>query len=296
VTEYRKLAAFNLLNRCSSDRVPFEWTINPYRGCEIGCKYCYARYTHEFMELRDPVDFETKIFAKAFNPAEFRTQIRKAKPSDLIAIGTATDPYQPAERRFSITRSILEVFAGFSGRRLEITTKSDLIVRDLELLKTIASANLLQVNITVTTMDARLARLIEPRAPRPDLRISTLRALSDAAIATGVFCAPLLPMITDREDQIEEVARAAAHAGARWLVGNPAFLTAMPLAVMLEFLKEHFPHLEPGYRERYGKGAYVRGPYAEQMKQRFGRLRLKYGLDKRDAVHIPDDPQLTLEF
>ncbi len=293
-TQYRQLPSFNLLNRCSSPRMPFQWTINPYRGCEFGCKYCYARYTHEFMELRNPTDFETKIFAKTWNPAEFRAQIRRTNPIDLIAIGTATDPYQPAERRYRITRSILEVFAGFSGRRLGITTKSDLIARDLDLLTRISAANSLHVNITVTTMDPALARLIEPRAPRPDLRIETVRALSRAGIQTGVFCAPLLPMITDREAQIEAVARAAAEAGAKWLMGNPAFLTATPLAVMLAFLKERFPHLEPKYRQRYQDSAYLRGPYADKIKARFRRLRSKCGLDRQEVVHLPDEPQLSL--
>src|SRR5258706_11723240 len=125
--EYYRLAARTYIPRCDSPRMPFRHTINPYRGCEFGCKYCYARYTHGFMELRDPRDFEEKIFAKRWNPMAFREELSKIPRVEMIAIGTATDPYQPSERRYGVTRSILHVFAGERGRKLGITTKSDLI-------------------------------------------------------------------------------------------------------------------------------------------------------------------------
>ena len=168
--EYFELAARSYLARCDSTRVPFRWTINPYRGCEFGCKYCYARYTHEFMELRDPGQFERKIYAKVFNAGHFRSELRSLPLGETIALGTATDPYQPAERRYGVTRKILEVFAATSGLHLGITTKSDLIIRDVELLKEVSRRHYLRVSMTVTTVDADLARLLEPMAPRPDLR------------------------------------------------------------------------------------------------------------------------------
>src|ERR1700756_5895675 len=174
--EYFTLLAKSLLNRCVSKRaMPFTWTINPYRGCEFGCRYCYARYTHEFMEMRDGVDFEQKIYVKQHAAALLRHDLRRVKPDEAIALGTATDPYQPAERRYEVTRGILEEFALHRGFELGIVTKSNMIVRDLDLLKEVAKANRLSVHVTITTLDVELARILEPRAPRPDLRLRAVR-------------------------------------------------------------------------------------------------------------------------
>src|SRR5581483_8553976 len=177
--QYFAIGSRSILNR-TKPNMPFQWTINPYRGCEFGCKYCYARYTHEFMGMEDGSEFESRIYAKAAAPEILRRELRKIDRSDGIAIGTATDPYQPAERRFRRTQAILEVFAHTKGWRVSITTKSDLVTRDVELLKEVARRNVLTVNLTVTTLNRRLARLMEPRAPRPDLRLAAVRALSAA--------------------------------------------------------------------------------------------------------------------
>src|SRR6266404_9009686 len=139
--EYFLLPVKSILNQCDSKRVPFEWTINPYRGCEFACKYCYARYTHEFMELRDGLDFERKIYVKQHTAWTLRHELKKVKAGESIAIGTATDPYQPAERRFGVTHALLEEFAQHRGLELGIVTKSNLILRDLELLQRIAENN-----------------------------------------------------------------------------------------------------------------------------------------------------------
>ena len=165
--EYFTLPVRSLLNRCTVARMPFTWTINPYRGCEFACKYCYARYTHEFMEMRDGVDFERKIFVKQHAAELLRQELRHVKPGEEIAIGTATDPFQPAERRYEVTRAILEELARHRGLELGIVTKSTLVLRDIDVLRRISAANRLFVNITVTTLDVELARLLEPRAPRP---------------------------------------------------------------------------------------------------------------------------------
>ena len=169
--QYFELPTRKYLTKCDTPRMPFRWTINPYRGCEFGCKYCYARYAHEFMELRDPMDFERKIYVKHFDAIAFRQELEHLAVGETIAIGTATDPYQPAERRYGHTRSILEVFAKTAGFRLGITTKSDLVARDIDLLKEVMRRHYLSIHMTVTTTDRELARLIEPLAPRPDLRI-----------------------------------------------------------------------------------------------------------------------------
>src|SRR6185437_4832434 len=174
--EYFTLPVRSLLNRCVSRRqMPFTWTINPYRGCEFACKYCYARYTHEFMEMRDGIEFEQKIYAKQHAAELLRQEIRKVKPGEQIAIGTATDPYQPIERKLEITRAILEQFARHSGLELGIVTKSALVARDIDVLKQIAQRNEIFINCTITTTDVELARILEPRAPRPDLRLEALR-------------------------------------------------------------------------------------------------------------------------
>src|SRR5215469_703572 len=210
--QYFEIAARSILNR-TKPNMPFHWTINPYRGCEFGCKYCYARYTHEFMEMA-PADFEDKIYAKSAAALLLRQEMRKVGTKEHIALGTATDPYQPAERRFERTRSILEVFAKESGRYLGITTKSDLVVRDVELLREIARRNVLGVHMTITTLDEKLARMLEPRAPRPELRLAAVEKLAKAGIRTAVFPNPIMPGLTDGEGQLDRLAKAARDHGA----------------------------------------------------------------------------------
>src|SRR6202158_5996896 len=163
--EYFTLGTRSLLSRVVSGRnLPFTWAINPYRGCEFACKYCYARYTHEFMELRDGVDFERKIFVQHQAAALLRGELKKVKRGEDIAIGPATDPYQAAERRFEITRAILEELARHAGLTIGIVTKSNLVTRDAEILRRAGEHNRIVVNMTVTTVDADLARKLEPRA------------------------------------------------------------------------------------------------------------------------------------
>src|SRR6266702_3426571 len=203
--EYFTLEAKSILNRCTAARMPFTWTINPYRGCEFACKYCYARYTHEFMEMRDNIEFERKIYIKQNVGWLLRHDLKKVKPNEEIAIGTATDPYQPAEKRYEMTRSILEEFAQHRGLNISFVTESDLILRDIDILQKIAEHNTVFVNITITTMNVQLARILEPRAPRPDLRMKAVRELNEAGIHAGVICAPVLPGITDTAQSLELV-------------------------------------------------------------------------------------------
>ena len=290
--EYFLLPAKSLLNRCASRRVPFPWTINPYRGCEFGCQYCYARYTHEYMELDGSV-FDHKIYVKQ-NAAQVLAQdirrhldgLTSGVQPEHIAIGTATDPYQPAEREFGVTRAILETLAGESGLSLSITTKSTLILRDLELLARIAARSVLSINMTVTTLRPRLARLLEPRAPRPDLRLHAVRKLREAGLAAGVFAMPVLPGLTDDEEGLEALARAASQAGAQWLGAAVLFLMPASLKQFLPFLTAKFPRLARRYCALYGRGAYAPADYQEQIAGRIARLRAKYGLASRP--YLPD--------
>jgi DNA repair photolyase len=277
--EYFTLPARSLLNRCVSNRqMPFTWTINPYRGCEFACKYCYARYTHEFMEMRDGADFEQKIYIKQHAAELLRQELRRVKPGEEIAIGTATDPYQPAERRFEVTRTILEELARHQGLELGIVTKSNLILRDLDLLRGVAVHNRLMVSVTITTLNTDLARLLEPRAPRPDLRLEAVRQLNQAGISAGVSCAPVLPGITDKPRDLEELVGATAGAGGKHIFANPLFLKPCSAAVFLPFLEKEFPHLAASYRERYKDRAFLPKAYGKRISELMARLRRKYGI------------------
>lgn len=286
--EYLELPTRKFIGKCSSTRVPFRYTINPYRGCEFGCKYCYARYTHEFMELRDPEQFEVRIFAKQWNAKAFQTELSRIPKREDIAIGTATDPYQPAERRYGVTRKILEMFAGERGRRLWIVTKSDLVARDVDVLARIAERNHIGASLTITTLDEDLARLLEPYAPRPSLRIGAIRALTAAGIRCGVLCCPLMPLINDSKESIEAVARSAAEAGATSMHGNVLFLKPCSKQVFLPFLEQRFPHLVRRYRERFEANAFLRGDYPEMIKKRVQAARERYGLNQRSADYDPE--------
>jgi DNA repair photolyase len=281
--EYFTLTSRSLLNRCISGRnLPFTWTINPYRGCEFGCRYCYARYTHEFMEMRDGMEFEQKIYVKQQAADLLRRDLHKVKPGESIALGTATDPYQPAERRYEVTRGILEEFARHRGFELGIVTKSNLIVRDLDLLREVSRQNSLSIHVTVTTLDADLARILEPRAPRPDLRIDAVREISKAGITVGVSCSPVLPGITDSPANLESVVRAAAEAGAAHIFAGPLFLKPCSAAIFLPFIQQHFPHLVENYRERYQDRAFLPASYGKRIAQLIARFRQKYGIQRAD--------------
>jgi DNA repair photolyase len=288
--EYFVLPVRSILNRCDSNRVPFEWTINPYRGCEFGCKYCYARYTHEYMEL-DATEFEKRIYVKqgaeAYLPQEiarkysYESAASGGVAPEHIAIGTATDPYQPAEKEYGVTLACLEELAKREGLSISITTKSNQILRDLELLKRIAEKSALFINITVSTTRSRLARLLEPRAPQPALRLAALKQLREAGISGGVFASPLLPGITDREGDLEAVAEAAHDAGAQWFTSGVLFLTPSSSKVFMPFLQEKFPRLVERYRQWYVKNTYAPEQYRKRVAERVARLRQKYGFDIR---------------
>jgi DNA repair photolyase len=273
------LPSRSLLNRCSGTRMPFAWTINPYRGCEFACKYCYARYTHEFMEMRDPLDFERKIYVKQHAASLLRQELRRVKPDEDIALGTATDPYQPAEKHYEVTRAVLEEIARHNGLKLGIMTKSNLILRDVDLLQEVAKSNQLLVNLTITTLDQELARMLEPRAPRPDLRLGALRKLSQAGIRAGVICAPVLPGITDSPRELEDLVRATAEAGGKHIFANPLFLKPCSAAVFLPFLEKAFPHLVDSYADRFAGTAFLSQPYRKRLSQLMARLRGKYGIE-----------------
>jgi DNA repair photolyase len=280
-TEYFLLPVRSILNECHSERVPFRWTVNPYRGCEFGCKYCYARYTHEYMEI-DGGEFERKIYVKKdAGPLADRDLSNEKIWGEHIAIGTATDPYQPAEREYGATRAILEKIAEREGLSVSITTKSNQVVRDIDLLKRISARSSITIHMTITTMRTRLARMLEPRAPRPDLRVEAVRTLREAGINAGVNAMPVIPGITDREEDLDALFRAARDAGAQWVAANVLFLMPASWKTFIDFLEQKFPKLARQYHEWYRGYGYAPEAYRKQIKERVERLRLKYGLGKR---------------
>jgi DNA repair photolyase len=294
------MQARSLMNHSVSKRMGWvAWSINPFRGCEFGCRYCYARYTHEFLRPEPvahvpvgtydaPVQpwaaaFEHEIYLKENAAWLLEQELRRIDPRQEIAIGTATDPYQPIERRVGITRSLLEVFARREGYRIGIVTKSTLIERDLDLLSTIARTNTLVVHLTITTADAALARKLEPRAPRPDLRFAAVKKLREAGITAGVLCSPLLPGINDTPRALDAVASRAAAAGASFLGAHPLFLKSCSRPTWMSFVREHFPHLLEEYKRRFAKADFVDAAYRERVAERVRAACRKHGLGRRST-------------
>jgi DNA repair photolyase len=285
-TEYFLLPVRSILNHCNSERVPFSWTVNSYRGCEFGCQYCYARYTHEYLDL-DGADFERKIFVKQGAGTLAARELATGKfQGEHIAIGTATDPYQPAEREFGVTRAILEQMAERRGLSISITTKSDQVLRDMDLLRRIAAHSNICVNMSITTLRTRLARVLEPRAPRPDLRLQAVRELRCAGIPAGVFAMPILPGITDIQQDLDALACAARDAGAQWLGASVLFLMPSSQKQFLPFLHAKFPKLARRYREWFSRSSYAPEAYRKEISARVAALRKKYKLGSRPVELI----------
>lgn len=288
-----------IITRNTSPDIGFDRSINTYRGCEHGCIYCYARPTHAFLDLSPGLDFETRLFAKPEAAKLLRTELaRPGYTPAPLAIGTNTDGYQPAERDWRITRAVIEVLAE-TRHPLIITTKSDRLLRDIDLLASMAEDGLVAVAISVTTLEAALARTLEPRAPSPAKRLLAIRALRDAGIPVQVNVSPVIPAVTDHE--IERILAAAADAGAyraSWI------LLRLPHEVAPLFrawLAAHFPDRAEkvmgivrelrGGRDndpRFGNRMRGQGVWADLMRTRFRRAMRAYGLDK-PAVPLRSD-------
>jgi DNA repair photolyase len=284
-------ASRKILARNTSPDVPFDRSINPYRGCEHGCVYCFARPTHAYLGLSPGLDFESQLFAKPraaeLLAAELRKRTYRCAP---IAIGTNTDPYQPIERERRIMRDILEVLSAFN-HPVTITTKSALVGRDIDILGPMAERRLTAVGISITTLDRDLARQLEPRASVPAKRLETIRRLSEAGIPTAVMVAPVIPLVTDHE--LEKILAAAAEAGA---AGAHYILLRLPLEVaglVEEWLNTHRPGKAKHvmslisqnrggkvYDSEWGRRMIGTGPFAELLAQRFKLATRKLGLDQ----------------
>ena len=293
-TEVQEVPARRIITRNESPDIGFDRSINPYRGCEHGCIYCFARPTHAFLGLSPGLDFETKLFAK-INAAQAlereladpRYQVR------TIAIGTNTDPYQPIERRYRIMRHILEVLSA-ANHPVGIVTKSALVLRDLDLLTSMAERGLVKVALSVTTLDRKLARAMEPRASTPDRRIETLERLVDAGVPSSVMVAPVIPGLTDME--MERILERVAVAGVRQA---GYVLLRLPLEIgdlFTEWLRANCPDRANRvlslmrsarggrlYEAKWGERMTGEGPYAWMIGRRFELAAERLGLNERSV-------------
>jgi len=284
-------SAKTIITRNDSPDVPFEQSINPYRGCEHGCIYCFARPTHAFLGLSPGLDFESRIFVKEDAPALLAAELsRPGYRCKTITLGANTDPYQPAERKLQLTRRILAVLREFQ-HPLCIVTKSALVQRDIDLLAPMAADRLAGVAVSLTTLDRKLARKMEPRAATPERRLETIAALSKVGIPVAVLASPMIPALNDME--LERILEAAAAAGAS---NAGTILLRLPLelaGLFEEWLETHVPdrakHVMSLIRQSRGGKAYQSqwgtrmtgtGPYAEMLRIRFDRAIRRLGLNR----------------
>ena len=328
---YYRSPAKSVLNGPETTGMSF-WSINPYIGCAFGCAYCYARYAHRYVMERNAtasrldsaladdltamppwLAFERRVFVKENAPDVLRRALRHGGDRHLelirgetIVIGTATDPYQPAERRFRVTRGILEVLAEHPGLSVVVITKSPLITRDIDVLKRIARHSELSIHISLITLDRDLARTIEPRAPTPDSRIRALGRLRSAGIDAGINCMPVLPGITDDPRALEALVKRVAEAGATYVGACALRLQSSARKRYLPFVDEHFPHLSERYRRTYATGYQAGDNYREGLRRFFDRICARYGVPSASYTRDDDEDeapasagdanQLTLGF
>jgi DNA repair photolyase len=276
---YHALHARSLLNRCSSERVPFDWTVNPYRGCAMGCRYCYAAYTHEFLGVNEPEAFHNVIYVKIGAEEETVRRLPAiARRGQLVALGTATDPYQPGEADLRVTRRFLEAAAAVRGLRLGITTKGAVILRDIDLLQRIHERSALSVHVSLISLDADLLRRLEPLAPPPLVRMEVMHRLAEAGLTVGLSVSPVLPALTDDEAGLEALVARAAAVGVRRLASQLLFLRSPTKEKYLRWLADEFPRYLEAYRQAYDGRVYLGGRYRERIRVLMARLRDRYGL------------------
>src|SRR6476469_3323602 len=309
---YYSSPAKSVLNGPETTGMGF-WSINPYIGCAFACAYCYARYTHRYVMERAATDekmtdalgeaynvlppwlaFERNIFVKRNAPEVLSRTLRfgsdrhlKLLDGETITIGTATDPFQPAERRFRITRGILEVLAEHPGLSVCIITKSPLITRDIDLLSRINRLSDLSIHISLITLDRDLARCIEPRAPTPESRVRALSRLREAGIEAGINCMPVLPGITDNPSDLEALVKRVSEVGATYVGACALRLQSAARQRYLPFIEQEFPHLADRYRNTYASGYQAGDNYRSGLSKFFHKLCRKYGLP--DSSRIADD-------
>ena len=314
-TRFIALPVRRVLNSASATHMGF-WSINPYIGCEFGCTYCYARDTHRYAVERahrdgqlDDAAFREFTGAEGWEAFEQRILVKRdaadilrrtLEPSRLagssLVIGTATDPYQPAERRFRVTRSILDALTGFRGLTIGIITKSPLVARDIDLLVRLSRSHHLSVHFSIATADARLARRLEPRSPVPSARLRALGRVSASGVRAGILIAPIIPGITDDAAGLSTLLAAAHAAGASYAVGNALRLGPAARRRFLPYLEREFPRLAGRYRRHYAAADHASPAYQHALAARLARLQRLHGFDveagMREAREWHDGPRV----
>ncbi len=286
-----------MLNRVKEERMPFTWSINPYRGCAHGCSFCYARAFQSFIGMGAQDEFQNHLFVKTNAAEALERQLAatarrlRLRPEETganvgtVAIGTATDPYQPLEAQAKLTRACLEVLAKYRVPTT-VTTRSPLILRDKDLLR---EMNITSINISINTLDAEATRKLEPAAPLPAKRLETVEELASCGIPTGVFLAPILPFLTDSDESLEALFAAAKSRNAVFAMNAVLRLTPDVKQWFYLTLERHYPELVASYAKLY-RGAYAEQQYLSALKARVRALAGKYGL----SGNVPEQPQAAL--
>jgi DNA repair photolyase len=300
-THFISLESKSALNSPTGTGMAF-WSINPYVGCEFGCAYCYARNTHrwtieraasrpdappqvrEAAALPSAVAFERRILVKTGVAEVLARTIRPARIGKVaIVIGSATDPYQPAERRFHLTRDLLQALRRHPGLHIGIITKSPLIVRDAELLAELSAQSQLSVHFSLASLDAPLLRLLEPRTPAPHARLRAIHRLASAGVAVGMLIAPILPGLTDGTGQLRALISAARLAGAQWAAGSPLRMNPATRNTLFPWLERERPELARRYRLHYGARHHVTTAYADALRRRINALQREFGFSPKEG-------------
>ena len=284
--EVQEIFCKTLLNKLDVPGLPFRWTLNPYRGCRHACRYCYARPTHEFWGMNAGKDFDQRVFAKVNAPEVLRQELRRPKwRGETIAIGTASDPYEPAEAQYCLTRRILQVLAEFQNP-VSITTKGVLVKRDVDILQELSRVADVKVAFSIGSVDEEIWRNIEPGTPKPMARMEAMQYLVENGVQAGVMMAPLLPGLSDGSESIDRVVQAAAEHGAQFLAANVLFLKPGSKEWFMPLIREAYPYLTPGYANLYHR-TYAPADYTKAVLKLVDDSRHKWGLPAKTPAQTP---------
>ncbi|MDR0966356.1 MAG: radical SAM protein [Myxococcales bacterium] len=285
-----EMPARSILNRVQGTRMSQFFSLNPYRGCEHACAYCYARYTHEFLDQRPGEDFERRVYIKVNAPELFVRDLRRSRgiTEQQMLFGGATDPYQPIEARFELTRRMLEKLLPLQGLSVGIVSKSPLIERDLDLLRALAERHDLEILVSLAFGETAVQRALEPRAAAPDRRLQTIERFAQAGIGVGLLLAPILPGINDGQAALTDLCRRARDAGAVRAFGQTLFLGRATKGPFFEWLRQHRPELLDVYRQGYREGLNLRADWREAIEERLWKARRAAGFSVGERRHRPD--------
>ncbi len=285
--EFREMTCRSILTWVDGARAADFFSVNPYRGCEFGCVYCYARYTHEFLDHASSDDFERIVYVKVNAPQVLARELKRKNVLEHgLGLSSATDPYQPAERRFMLTQRLLETLLPYRGLSLSVITKSALVERDAPLLAELARRHEVKVLLSCITVDPALQRALEPRAPTPERRMAALARLSGMGIDTGLILAPILPGLTDSFEQLRATLERARAAGARSVTSQVLFLPTATRPRFLSFLSAFRPALVPHYQEAFRAGRDTPPALRERIEARLERALAAAGFRAEQACEV----------